>query len=91
MRKVTVAMKRELLGKNKNCIAVVVIIVLVFIAACKERWFKLKANFLFYYRLNEFGGVAKNEVYTIGNMHSFDIFQSIDELLFSLYRWSLIN
>lgn len=83
MRKVTVAMKRELLGKNKNCIAVVVIIVLVFIAACKERWFKLKANFLFYYRLNEFGGVAKNEVYTI--------FQSINELLFSLYRWSLIN
>lgn len=29
--------------------------------AYKERWFKLKANFLFYYRLNEFGGVNKNE------------------------------
>ncbi|XP_071536746.1 pleckstrin homology domain-containing family J member 1-like isoform X1 [Panulirus ornatus] len=29
--------------------------------ACKERWFKLKSNFLFYYRLNEFGGVDKNE------------------------------
>ncbi|XP_047498859.1 pleckstrin homology domain-containing family J member 1-like isoform X1 [Penaeus chinensis] len=27
----------------------------------KERWFKLKANFFFYYRLNEFGGVEKNE------------------------------
>nr|XP_045606635.1 sesquipedalian-1-like [Procambarus clarkii] len=31
------------------------------ISAYKERWFKLKANFLFYYRLNEFGGVDKNE------------------------------
>ncbi|KAG7163835.1 Pleckstriny domain-containing family J member 1-like [Homarus americanus] len=29
--------------------------------ACKERWFKLKANFLFYYRLNDYGGVDKNE------------------------------
>lgn len=60
MRKVTVGMKREMLGKNYT--AGVVIIILVFVAACKERWFKLKANFLFYYRLNEFGGVAKNEV-----------------------------
>lgn len=64
-------MKRELLCKNY--ITGVVIIVLVFIAACKERWFKLKANFLFYYRLNEFGGVAKNEVYTICNVRSFDV------------------
>ncbi|CAL4126615.1 unnamed protein product [Meganyctiphanes norvegica] len=30
-------------------------------SAYKERWFKLKSNFLFYYRLNEFGGVEKNE------------------------------
>ncbi|KAG0716288.1 Pleckstrin y domain-containing family J member 1 [Chionoecetes opilio] len=30
-------------------------------SAYKERWFKLKANLLFYYRLNEFGGVEKNE------------------------------
>ncbi|XP_068229978.1 sesquipedalian-1-like isoform X6 [Palaemon carinicauda] len=29
--------------------------------AYKERWFKLRANCLFYYRLNEFGGVDKNE------------------------------
>ncbi|XP_066976151.1 pleckstrin homology domain-containing family J member 1-like [Macrobrachium rosenbergii] len=29
--------------------------------AFKERWFKLRANCLFYYRLNEFGGVDKNE------------------------------
>ena len=32
------------------------------ISACKERWFKLRANMLFYYRLNEFGGVEKNKV-----------------------------
>lgn len=30
-------------------------------SAYKERWFKLKANLLFYYRLNEFGGIGKNE------------------------------
>lgn len=30
-------------------------------SAYKERWFKLKANLLFYYRLNEFGAVGKNE------------------------------
>ncbi|KAK7080946.1 Pleckstrin y domain-containing J member 1 [Halocaridina rubra] len=30
-------------------------------AAYKERWFKLQANCLFYYRLNEHGGIEKNE------------------------------
>ncbi|KAK4324050.1 hypothetical protein Pmani_005299 [Petrolisthes manimaculis] len=42
-------------------------------SACKERWFKLKANFLFYYRLNEFGGVAKNEPHGVFVLENVDV------------------
>ncbi|XP_042231134.1 sesquipedalian-1-like [Homarus americanus] len=41
--------------------------------ACKERWFKLKANFLFYYRLNDYGGVDKNEPSGVFVLENFEV------------------
>lgn len=57
-------------------------------SAYKERWFKLKANFLFYYRLNEFGGVEKNEPSGVFVLENVDIQMEQTELPFGFaIRW----
>uniref|UniRef100_A0A0P4VYU7 Pleckstrin homology domain-containing family J member 1 n=1 Tax=Scylla olivacea TaxID=85551 RepID=A0A0P4VYU7_SCYOL len=57
-------------------------------SAYKERWFKLRANLLFYYRLNEFGGVEKNEPSGVFVLENVEIQMEHTDLPFGFaIRW----